>query len=284
MYTKLFYLIMILAVSLTLVGCSSSELTKFSEDSSCKTTIEGNYYKVAIQKYSQLYLKMEKHPKKVLGSLISFDSTNAVFVPVNMQMGDSDTSVVPVDTIYGLVDKFGNVLQGEIPEFWKKDLNEDLINHKLWIGLTDIRTELYYELRLQPNEPFAYCINPGVYEVTLLDFYEDRDIADKGYDFGKIIITIKPGIVNYLGNIYADYRTKDDENIILVPCSYYNGGAQSAAGQFGGFLGSLVYTIANEISNSDLHHVIHIERDNNFIPEANLDVSDVEISVTMEEE
>jgi hypothetical protein len=166
---------------------------------------------------------------------------------------------------------------------YRQDFYNEKVSHKLKIGISNLKNRKYRELVLFPNEPFSYCIDPGSYKILKIHFLESDEVVDQGTELPEITFTIDTGKVNYLGNIFVDYKTREEENTIVIPCNYYDANASAMAGMFG-LIGGLTYAIANDIANSGLHHVIHIERENDFIPEANLEVSEVEISVTLKEE
>jgi hypothetical protein len=282
MLIKIKLIIISIAVSsLIFTGCSTKELIKYSDDNSCITTIEGNYFKELKPGYDYpvIFLKMEKYPKRIKGELIIVKEDGIIFDPDNIGFYDEDETFFSFDTLYGVVNSAGKLIYGAVPEFY----DAPPIRHKLIMELTKKETEDKTKLVLQPNEPFAYCINPGEYIVSVINFaIEENKLQDTGYDLPIINLTVEEGKANYLGNIYVDYKTKDDKNALVIPCKNEDAGASFTAGFLGGVIGSVAYAIANDISSSGLHHVIHIERDKNFLPEADKQIVEVDFKINNE--
>lgn len=197
----------IFIVIASLIGCSSRELTKFSDNSSCSTTVEGNYF---------------------------------------------------------------------------NELLPDSTSLQMIIGLQNTVTRRYSELILQPNEPFAYCVDPGEYKILRLRFVRNKTVEDTGYDYPEITFSFEGGRVNYFGNILVDYKDITEENVIVVPCRRNNKSRSAALGMFG-LIGAVANAVASEVESADLYHVINIELDDTFLPEANLPVTEVNISVKAKE-
>lgn len=197
----------VIIVISAITGCSSKELTKFSDNISCSTTVEGNYYNQLLP-----------------------DSTSLQMI----------------------------------------------------IGLQNTATRKYSELILQPNEPFAYCVEPGEYKILRLRFVRNKTIEDTGYGYPEISLNFESGSVNYLGNILVDYKAITEENVIVIPCRRNNKSRSAALGMFG-LIGAVANAVASEVESSDLYHVINIELDDNFLPEANLPITEVKITVKAKE-
>lgn len=270
----LFLLLPALFIFLLVTGCSSYELTKYSHNSSCSTTIEGNYYKDIESSYSYpaIFVKMTKYPKLVRGKLISIDDKGVIFDPDNIGFSNQPETFFSYDTLFGVIDNSGKLVYGDIPDFFA-------LKHKMIIGLTESKTQQYVELILEPNEPFAYCLNPGNYSISSIQFISSKKVQDIGYDLPNIHLIIEEGKVNYFGNIYVDYKVKTDENIIVIPCTRNNTERSAALGMFG-LVGALANVVASEIESDGLHHIINIERDDNFLPEANKPIIDIMIDVS----
>lgn len=270
---KLGIIMPVLLLAYFLSGCSSRELTKYADDNSCLTTLEGNYYKEtgANCDHPAVFLKMPRNPKLMEGNIVSVDSSGILFDPDKVGFYDEDETHYSYDTLYGVIDAKGKLIYGNIPDYYA-------VSQRLVVELEKSETKKISELVLQPNEPFSYCIEPGQYKITGLKFIDKKDVQDIGTDFPVVSFSIEAGKANYMGNIYADYKTRDETNVLVIPCSKYDGDAQAGAGMFG-LIGSLAYAVANEIENADLHHVIHIELDKKFLPEANKSIVEINLEI-----
>ena len=117
----------LLSAVLLLIGCTTRELSKFADNSSCETTFEGNYYKEISAKTSAaaVFLEMELHPKLLTGKLISIDSLGIWFDPDNIGFYDQEETFFSYDTLYGVIDSIGKLVYGNIPDFYA--VNFDLV-------------------------------------------------------------------------------------------------------------------------------------------------------------
>lgn len=273
MKSKNFALCLVLGISFFNIGCAHRELTKYVDNTSCQTTIEGNYYKriTSIADPPNIFLKMPKAPKLLKGELISIDSNGVMFDPDNVGFSDQEATFFPFDTLYGVIDTTGTLIFGSVPEYYA-------VQHTLDIELLDLTTKDVARLVLPPNEPFAYCIKEGNYKVTGIKFIGKKGVEDIGTDFPEITFEVVPDVTNYLGNIYVDYKTENDENVMLVPCNRNDEGRSAALGMFG-ILGAVANAVATGIESSGLQHVIHIERDKNFLPESNKPIKEIYLTV-----
>lgn len=277
MKNSIYYKVLsIVFLVLLTVGCSTKELTKFSDDNSCLTTLEGNYFKdlTASTSYPAVFLKMPLNPKLLKGELISIDSNGIVFNPASVGFYDEEETFYPYDTLYGVINQKGKLVYGSIPEYYA-------VKHKLIMEISQVDTKSKSKLVLEPNEPFAYCINPGKYTITSIMFVTNKRLEDVGVDYPKVSLDIKEGNVNYFGNIYVDYKSAEDENVIVIPCMRNDPDGAAVAGMFG-LIGSVAHAISTGIESEGLHHVINIERDKNFLPESNLPITEVFIDVSSE--
>lgn len=270
-----FYYVTISALWITVIGCSTQELTKYEDDNSCSTTLEGNYYKETTSNcdHPAVFLKMELAPKLLRGKLMRIDSSGVLFDPDNVGFYDEDPTLYSYDTLYGVINEEGKLIHGKIPKFYA-------VNQRLVLEIEKSKTRQLSQLNLYPNEPFAYCIEPGEYEIEIIKFIDEDEIEHIGYDFPALTFQIDSGKSNYLGNVFVDYKTRNDENVIIIPCTNYDKQSSAAAGMFGGLIGSIVYSVANSAENEGLHHVIDIVYDRNFLPESNKDVNNIEITIS----
>jgi hypothetical protein len=273
MKSKLFAISLILGFSLFNIGCAHRELTKYVDNNNCQTTIEGNYYKgvTSIADPPNIFLKMPKAPKLLKGILISIDSNGVTFDPDNVGFSDQDATVFPYDTLYGVIDTTGTLIFGSVPEYYA-------VQHKLEIEVLNLTTKDIARLILPPNEPFAYCIKEGNYKVTGIKFVGKNNVEDIGTDFPDITFEVAPGIANYLGNIYVDFKSENDENVMVIPCNRNDESRSAALGMFG-LLGAVANAVATGIESSGLQHVIHIERDKNFLPELNKPIKEISLTI-----
>ncbi len=214
---------------------------------------------------------MPKAPKLLKGKLISIDSNGVTFDQDNVGFSDEEVRFYPYDTLYGVIDTTGSLIYGSIPEYYA-------VTHKLEIELLNLTTKEYARLVLSPNEPFAYCINEGKYKVSGIKFISKNEVEDIGIDFPEITFEVASEITNYLGNIYVDFKSENDENVMIIPCNRNDQGRSAALGMFG-LLGAVANAVATGIESSGLQHVIHIERDKNFLPESDKPV--IELSLTI---
>lgn len=255
-------------------GCYSGELTKYADDKNCSTTIEGIYYNETSSTIPppNIFLKMPKYPKLLKGELISIDSMGVIFDPDNIGFTDYGPTFYPYDTLYGVIDTSGKLIYGSIPDYFA-------IKHTLMLGFERSDTREIVRLILQPNEPFAYCIDTGSYKITEINFVTKNKIEEIGYDLPDITIEIVPGSVNYLGNIYLDYKSKEEENVLVIPYSRYDSNKSAAIGVMFGLVGTVVNAIATELENDGLYHVINFERDKTFLPESNKPIKEISLIV-----
>jgi hypothetical protein len=273
MKSKIFAICLILVLSFFNIGCAHKELTKYVDDKGCLATIEGNYYKGISSTIDppNIFLKMPKAPKLLKGKLLSIDSKGVTFDQDNVGFSDEEAMFYPYDTLYGVIDTTGALIYGSVPEYYA-------VQHKLEIELLNQTTKEFARLVLSPNEPFAYCIKEGKYKVAGIKFIGKSDIEDIGTDLPEITFEVVSAITNYLGNIYVDFKSENDENVIVIPCNRNNEGRSAALGMFG-LIGAVANAVATGIESSGLQHVIHIERDKNFLPESNKPIKEVSLTI-----
>lgn len=277
MKSKIFALCLILGFSFFNIGCAHRELTKYVDDKNCLATIEGNYYKgvTSISDPPNIFLKMPKAPKLIKGELISIDSNGVTFDPDNVGFSDQEATFFPYDTLYGVIDTTGALIYGSVPEYYA-------IQHKLEIELLNLTTKDFARLVLPPNEPFAYCIKEGNYKVSGIKFIGKNNVEDIGTDFPECTFEVVADSTNYLGNIYVDYKSENDENVLVIPCNRNDEGRSATLGMFG-LLGAVANAVATGIESSGLQHVINIERDKNFLPESNKPIKEIFLSIKKSE-
>jgi len=218
-----------------------------------------------------IFLKMPKAPKLLKGKLISIDSIGVIFDQDNVGFSDEEAKLFPYDTLYGVIDSSGALIYGNVPGFYA-------VQHKLEIELLNLTTKEFRRLVLPPNEPFAYCIKEGNYKITGIKFIGKNDVEDIGTDLPEITFEVESGITNYLGNIYVDFKSENDENVMVIPCNRNDEGRSAALGMFG-LLGAVANAVATGIESSGLQHVIHIERDKNFLPESNKPIKEISLTI-----
>ncbi len=272
---------------ITLTGCVSFELTKYEDEKNCQTTIEGNYFRKSqmASNLSIIYVKTDdEYSNQVRGRLISYDSTGIIFDPMDYKLYSEDEAFYPIDTLTGVIDSTSQLLYGSIPSYFSKKHNAFIFNYKLHLGITNRTTYEYDELHLLPNEPFAYCIKPGEYEITDIKFVKDENYIDIGADFPKIYLQIDSGKANYLGDLYADFTEDLNKDVMKIYCSNYNSDAAFATGFMFGIIGAAVYTASMSIPDEDLFHIIRFENKKAFVPEANMEMKEIEMKVETEED
>lgn len=273
MKSKMFALCLIFGLFFFNIGCAHRELTKYVDNNNCQTTLEGNYYKgvTSIADPPNLFLKMPKAPKLLKGKLISIDTNGVIFDPDNVGFSDQEPTFFPYDTLYGLIDTTGTLVFGSVPEYYA-------VQHTLDIEVLNLTTKDIARLILPPNEPFAYCINEGNYKVSGIKFIGKNKVEDIGTDFPEITFEVAAGVPNYFGNIYVDYKTENDENVMVIPCNRNNESRAAALGMFG-LLGAVANAVATGVESSGLQHVVHIERDKNFLPESNKPIKEITLII-----
>ena len=72
------------------------------------------------------------------------------------------------------------------------------------------------KMELTANEKFSLCIPAGQYEAKDIYFTHDEDI-DKAVDFPKFTFQVRPGKVNYIGDILLNVDTAVGPGVYLVP-------------------------------------------------------------------
>lgn len=277
MKSKIFALCLILGLSFFNIGCAHKELSKYVDDNNCLATMEGNYYKgvSSIAEPPNIFLKMPKAPKLLKGKLISIDSNGVTFDQDNVGFSDEEARFFPYDTLYGVVDTTGALIYGSVPQYYA-------VQHKLEIELLNLTSKEFRRIVLPPNEPFAYCIKEGNYKITGIKFIGKNDVEDIGTDLPEITFEVESGITNYFGNIYVDFKSENDENVMVIPCNRNDEGRSAALGMFG-LLGAVANAVATGIESSGLQHVIHIERDKNFLPESNKPIKEISLIIKKSE-
>jgi CHAT domain-containing protein len=134
------------------------------------------------------------------GRVISRGEKGVVFDEARIgPMVDPEPKFYEYSRIVGIVDEVGAVTFGKA-----RDLNErTLILNVVRAGAgVDARR---IQLRMSPNKPFAYLIEPGKYEVVDIRFVAG-DNRDVGVVFPRLQFTIFEGKANYLGDIYLDVQ------------------------------------------------------------------------------
>ena len=206
-------LVLRLCLCYLLSGCETY-LVSTKEKPDCPTTINGYFKSLPI--YSGMYpvIILKKNDYEVLHGVILELSDSTVFFDEDkgVYLFDPKPKKYNLTDVAAVVNERGVKVYGTIPKKY-------LIT---WQAVIDIKEERetsdlkFTRFKLIPNQPFAYCIEPGNYRCTILNLYSNQgDILFCNPHFWFPIIV---GKNNYIGTIILDpdrYGESYSYNLIL---------------------------------------------------------------------
>ncbi len=267
---------LILFTAVLLTGCAATNLKTFEQNRTCLTTLEGYYHNYSVLKvdYPCIFIKDKRGPVFMTGELKERDSSGVLFKKKAGGLYSNEPVYYPLDTLLAVVDTTGKAVYGEVP-------GKFLLGMHMNIELEDInhpnRTMLIMEL--DPDHSFSYCMQPGEYRIKQIIWENDKKDVMEGIDMPDITFTIDSGKVNYLGEMYIDKDKPGCPGTLSIPFKSWNRDNAAAAGWMFGIAGSLVYGLANSLEGAEAVKVISLETDENFRPEAALQIVPVSVHV-----
>jgi hypothetical protein len=222
-----------------LSSCSSNKFVELNDSSDCNTTIEGNFISPQVYKYyspAVLFSKSSKYNVKY-GKVIKEDSGGVFFLEKQSGLfGGTDTLYIKYPEIRAIVDSNKNCVWGSL-----KDNEKAGVHIKIFLQKVD---EPKYEpifIDLTPGKNFKYCVHPGKYEITKVTKEnpdESKEIYDMSVSDSIGEFEVKPGVVNYIGDLKLLKNDSEEKPALIVP--YKEQSTGSSAGAVGGLLGGAI--------------------------------------------
>jgi hypothetical protein len=224
----------ILIVSIfALQGCAGNKsLVPVKVNHKCVTTVEGFYHSKIFYPNTvpALLLKDVPLPKILHGQILGLEHAGIRFDPVREGLlYDPPAVLYKYDEIVCAVNDSRQVVYGVLP-----DKYSDVWSLEVFLVSTDQPDAEPLKMALEANQKFSYCLDPGNYVVTKIEFKSRRNWIDKSVSIPKLGFTAVKGHANYIGDLYLDYASPGSPNVHVIPFEIkYRPKAHAAAGQFG---------------------------------------------------
>lgn len=237
-----------------LSSCSSNKFVELNDSSDCNTTIEGNFVSPQVYKYYSpaiLFSKSSKYNVKY-GKVIKEDSSGVFFLEKQSGLfGGTDTLHIKYLDIRAIVDSNKNCVWGSL-----KDNEKAGIHIKLFLKKIDEPKYSPIFIDLTPGKNFQYCVHPGIYEITKITKEnpdESKDIYYMSVSDSIGEFEVKPGVVNYLGDIKFLNNDSEEEPALIVPYKEQSTGSSAAAvgGLLGGAIGGAIAGAVTASANAN---------------------------------
>jgi len=118
---------------------------------------------------------------------------------------------------------------------------------------------------LNANKPFSYCLKPGTYCVTDIEFEGNySEFVDKADSLPRIIFKVETNKVNNLGTINLDFTNIFYSSVCVIPSIIVDRPMQEHAFRRkpGGLLGKILSAYGVKIPSD--FHVFTISQDSNY--------------------
>jgi hypothetical protein len=268
---SVFHTVILLVLLLT--GCASS-LSRINNSPQCTTTIEGFLH-------SGLRAWLGPRPCIIVrdfgkhdfwfGEILEVRDDGVVFDQNRISaLSDPKPEFIRYKDTIAVIDEHGGVLHGKVP----KDYSRTFALELELSCVSDVDVDPV-KLKLEQNEPFGFCIEPGIYQVTNIRFDGENDYEDEAVAFPTLRIDIHDSVSNYIGDIYLNCkdvtgcelmlpvdvkginRPDDDAGIMI---------ANSIGGWFGGLIGGSAELYRDEtVPPPYLRHQIAVKHDPQFV-------------------
>jgi hypothetical protein len=262
---------LILLFTLIISSCTNFAVSK-RDNPDCNTFISGKMiYPINFNlKNDLMFLRKGEHWRILKGEIVEKTEKGYIFYPYDSyaagkKRGYPNFEVskreYTFEEIHGLVNKNKELLYGDLPAVGMNFFNADLYLiylNKPW------KSPL--KMNLEPNQYFEYCLSPGRYQISKIDFLLNNShmFIDSSVTLPYIEFEVKEGKNNYIGDFLFD--TDIVENRIEIPCrgqirpeQVKNQILVSIAF---GLIGQLVYLSLKD--NPEIKHTLTIQDD--FIP------------------
>lgn len=247
----------LLVLSFLLYSCAVNA-TRVTNTTSCETKIIGRVHGRGYWVGPPppiLFIRWQSQP--IYGDIVYIDEN---FVTMNSRRYGLFNS--PIDSyhrnqIITLIDENGVPVIGDIPKSANLTWSIVLILEPFANGDKKVRVVL------DANEPFSYCLDPGKYEITGVEFWRGPMYSDITFSRPLLVLEVQPNCVNYIGDLLFDLPSSD---AITFLCREGNRPKDAVASHFG-----LIGGIALEISKAgtEIKHTIQIADSSNLVKDIN---------------
>lgn len=205
-----------LLIMSTIIGCATSKIPSLKHRPDCETSVEGYYYCVDPWQRSKpaLIIRHGTGMKILTGEIMSQDAKGVTFKPKGEgYIAEPDPEYFKFKNIEALIDENGEVAYGIIPDQFSRA-------YALELHLTprDDPESKPIKLVLEPNKQFGFCVPPGNYIVSEIQFRNDyQKMVDEGVDIPRLEVRVEENHSNYIGDIYMDCGDLRREDPIAIP-------------------------------------------------------------------
>lgn len=240
-------------------GCSSNKFIKLEDDPACKTVFSGNLVNTPIwDSYFPAIVLKNGYLKRTLSYKMKEDGVD--FIEKKSGIFSSiDTVFYPFSEILTIIDTNKNCIYGSMPKtFLAKDLFVRI--HLHYIGNEPDYWPTYIEMKA--GESFSYCVKPGIYLVTKIQFFREKD-EDQSLRLPYIELVAQPNSIHNTVSFNitpCDIPVKSQsKNIFYVPYKIISRTTETAvAGLLGGETGQDIIKDLRE-KNNDIAGYYKIE-------------------------
>jgi hypothetical protein len=275
-------------------NCASTRILTLKQKPGCETSVEGYYHCAEPWNKAKpaIIIRQGRDMKIITGQIVSQDDRGVMFDPGGEgYIGDPKPEYFKFDKIEALIDENGEVARGSIPVMYSRAYALEL-----QLRPKDDPEAGSITLQLKPNERFGFCVPPGNYVVSKMQFKNDyRKMVDEGVDIPNLTILVEQNKSNYIGDLYLDCG---DENLhvpIVIPYKIVHraGGPEdfdmgtAVAGALGGAVGAGIYGAVKDASTGFRdpkgivgEHRLFIDKKNDFAVDGKSPQTDNIIVVT----
>ncbi len=252
----------LLVAYLLLAGCATTKIPTLEEKQDCLTSVEGFFHSRDVWAGRRPALILKSDQKKALGGeLISYDENGVTFDASRQgPFYDPEKKYYPYKDVKTLIGHKGEVLYGQLPK-------DATVSWGLQLSLVPRknRDQKSLKLELKPNEPFGYCLQPGIYFVKEVYFIDKHKNMDKAVDFPDLFIHVEKNTSNYVGDIYLDPLEINQEEEIALPYKIHSRPKDAFnAGFLGGLVGGALYAASISAKGIIGQHSIIVKEDKDF--------------------
>lgn len=260
--------ILLTILFLFLLNCSHSKLVTYEKNPTCQSTVEGVYHAGESFKGRVPVIIMQDGVDTQLhnGTILKITADSILFdVEKEGPFYDPPAKMYPLSEIITVVDSNGTVVYGHIPKKYAKRYNTEL-----YIVRQDDPDQKVRKMMLYADQPFSYCLSPGIYQIEQILFYDPVGNIDRAADSLDFEFVIDPKTANYIGDFYLDIPGKEGKSFNLPYVIQQRPNSAAVAGALGGAIGGVLVAASNAAKGVIGTHALRVANRADFMPAAAL--------------
>jgi hypothetical protein len=200
-------------ISVTVNSCGIHEAVKTEDAQNCKAVIEGflNSKVTFIRKGPALIFNQSRDESIIYGQIVSKNDSGIFFLQDPFYT--PDPTFFSYKNIQCAIDSNRTIIYGKLPKrfqfYWGMEWS---------IVSIDDSSQEPIKMVLNANKPFSYCLKPGTYCVSDIEFEGNySEFVDKADSLPRIIFNVETNKVNNLGTINLDFTNIFDSSVCVIP-------------------------------------------------------------------